>query len=78
MFLYIIKTKESGMLGRVNLGLSGVNVLWIFGDWDVTAVLGCDKDACVWYALYCRITCNLNANTDKAQKVILAEENVLY
>ncbi|XP_026547863.1 transmembrane protein 209-like [Notechis scutatus] len=32
MFLYIIKTKESGMLGRVNLGLSGVNVLWIFGD----------------------------------------------
>ncbi|KFW72041.1 Transmembrane protein 209, partial [Pygoscelis adeliae] len=32
MFLYIIKTKESGMLGRVNLGLSGVNVLWIFGE----------------------------------------------
>uniref|UniRef100_UPI00398E75BA transmembrane protein 209 n=1 Tax=Pristiophorus japonicus TaxID=55135 RepID=UPI00398E75BA len=32
MFLYIIKSKESGMLGRVNLGLSGVNVLWIFGD----------------------------------------------
>ncbi|XP_028810592.1 transmembrane protein 209 isoform X1 [Denticeps clupeoides] len=32
MFLFIIKTKESGMLGRVNLGLSGVNVLWIFGD----------------------------------------------
>ncbi|KAM3832690.1 transmembrane protein 209 isoform 2-T2 [Vipera latastei] len=32
MFLYIIKTKESGMLGRVNLGLSGVNVLWILGD----------------------------------------------
>ncbi|XP_067391037.1 transmembrane protein 209 isoform X2 [Emydura macquarii macquarii] len=32
MFLCIIKTKESGMLGRVNLGLSGVNVLWIFGD----------------------------------------------
>ncbi|KFV09731.1 Transmembrane protein 209 [Pterocles gutturalis] len=32
MFLYIIKTRESGMLGRVNLGLSGVNVLWIFGD----------------------------------------------
>ncbi|XP_032895939.1 transmembrane protein 209 [Amblyraja radiata] len=32
MFLYMIKTKESGMLGRVNLGLSGVNVLWIFGD----------------------------------------------
>ncbi|XP_062862552.1 transmembrane protein 209 [Trichomycterus rosablanca] len=32
MFLFIIKTKESGMLGRVNLGLSGVNILWIFGD----------------------------------------------
>ncbi|XP_064417280.1 mesoderm-specific transcript homolog protein isoform X2 [Latimeria chalumnae] len=32
MFLYIIKTKESGMLGRANLGLSGVNILWIFGD----------------------------------------------
>ncbi|XP_053572356.1 transmembrane protein 209 isoform X2 [Bombina bombina] len=32
MFLYIIKTKESGMLGRVNLGLSGVNILWIYGD----------------------------------------------
>lgn len=29
MFLYHIKTKEDGMLGRVNLGLSGVNVLWI-------------------------------------------------
>uniref|UniRef100_A0A671VHA4 Transmembrane protein 209 n=1 Tax=Sparus aurata TaxID=8175 RepID=A0A671VHA4_SPAAU len=32
MFLYVIKTKESGMLGRVNLGLSGVNILWIFKD----------------------------------------------
>lgn len=32
MFLYIIKTKEAGMLGRVNLGLSGVNILWIFGE----------------------------------------------
>ncbi|XP_060759149.1 transmembrane protein 209 isoform X2 [Neoarius graeffei] len=32
MFLYIIKSKESGMLGRVNLGLSGVNILWIFGE----------------------------------------------
>lgn len=30
MFLYVIKTKESGMLGRVNLGLSGVNILWIY------------------------------------------------
>ncbi|XP_070610595.1 transmembrane protein 209 isoform X4 [Erythrolamprus reginae] len=33
MFLYIIKTKNPACLGtRVNLGLSGVNVLWIFGD----------------------------------------------
>uniref|UniRef100_A0A672Z3C5 Transmembrane protein 209 n=1 Tax=Sphaeramia orbicularis TaxID=375764 RepID=A0A672Z3C5_9TELE len=32
MFLYVIKTKEAGMLGRVNLGLSGVNILWIFED----------------------------------------------
>ncbi|KAM9771718.1 transmembrane protein 209 [Syngnathus typhle] len=32
MFLYVIKTKESGMLGRVNLGLSSVNILWIFDD----------------------------------------------
>ncbi|XP_056133373.1 transmembrane protein 209 [Lampris incognitus] len=32
MFLYVIKVKESGMLGRVNLGLSGVNILWIFGN----------------------------------------------
>uniref|UniRef100_A0A3B3R118 Transmembrane protein 209 n=1 Tax=Paramormyrops kingsleyae TaxID=1676925 RepID=A0A3B3R118_9TELE len=32
MFLFVIKTKESGMLGRVSLGLSGVNILWIFGD----------------------------------------------
>uniref|UniRef100_A0A673YCZ8 Transmembrane protein 209 n=1 Tax=Salmo trutta TaxID=8032 RepID=A0A673YCZ8_SALTR len=32
MFLFVIKTKEAGMLGRVNLGLSGVNILWIFGD----------------------------------------------
>ncbi|XP_066580165.1 transmembrane protein 209 [Amia ocellicauda] len=32
MFLFVIKAKESGMLGRVNLGLSGVNILWIFGD----------------------------------------------
>uniref|UniRef100_A0A8C5HWL9 Transmembrane protein 209 n=1 Tax=Gouania willdenowi TaxID=441366 RepID=A0A8C5HWL9_GOUWI len=30
MFLYVIKCKESGMLGRVNMGLSGVNILWIF------------------------------------------------
>ncbi|XP_077450553.1 transmembrane protein 209 [Stigmatopora argus] len=32
MFLYVIKIKESGMLGRVNFGLSGVNILWIFDD----------------------------------------------
>ncbi|XP_062457332.1 transmembrane protein 209-like [Rhea pennata] len=32
MFLYIIKTKESGMLGRVNFGASGVNVLGVFGE----------------------------------------------
>ncbi|XP_052060873.1 transmembrane protein 209-like [Mytilus californianus] len=30
LFLHHIKTKEHGMLGRVNLGMSGVNVLWIF------------------------------------------------
>lgn len=28
-FLHHIKTKESGMLGRLNLGASGVNVLWV-------------------------------------------------
>ncbi|RUS77076.1 hypothetical protein EGW08_015159 [Elysia chlorotica] len=30
LFLYHIKVKESGMLGRVNLGMSGLNMLWIF------------------------------------------------
>ncbi|KAF7997041.1 hypothetical protein HCN44_005318 [Aphidius gifuensis] len=29
LFLYIIKTRDHGMLGRVNLGMSGVNVLWV-------------------------------------------------
>lgn len=29
LFLYIVKTREHGMLGRVNLGMSGVNVLWV-------------------------------------------------
>lgn len=29
LFLHHIKTKEHGMLSRVNLGLSGVNILWI-------------------------------------------------
>lgn len=28
-FLHHIKTRESGMLGRLNLGASGVNVLWV-------------------------------------------------
>ncbi|XP_076448001.1 transmembrane protein 209-like [Babylonia areolata] len=30
LFFYHIKTKEQGMLGRVNLGLSGLNIMWIF------------------------------------------------
>ncbi|KAH9508145.1 hypothetical protein Btru_054848 [Bulinus truncatus] len=30
LFLYHIKVKEGGMLGRVNLGMSGLNMLWIF------------------------------------------------
>ncbi|XP_072175558.1 transmembrane protein 209-like [Diadema setosum] len=29
LFLHHIKTKENGMLGRVNLGPSGVNILWV-------------------------------------------------
>ncbi|XP_012253137.2 transmembrane protein 209 [Athalia rosae] len=29
LFLYIVKTRDHGMLGRVNLGMSGVNVLWV-------------------------------------------------
>lgn len=29
LFLHIVKTQEHGMLGRVNLGQSGVNVLWV-------------------------------------------------
>ena len=28
-FLHHIKTKESGQLGRINLGISGVNMLWV-------------------------------------------------
>ena len=28
-FLHHIKTKESGMLGRINLGPSGINILWV-------------------------------------------------
>lgn len=30
LFLYHVKVKEGGMLGRINLGLSGLNILWIF------------------------------------------------
>ena len=29
LFLYIVKTRDQGMLGRVNLGTSGINVLWV-------------------------------------------------
>lgn len=29
LFLYIVKTRDHGMLGRVNLGPSGINVLWV-------------------------------------------------
>ncbi|KAL7301211.1 hypothetical protein TKK_0006178 [Trichogramma kaykai] len=29
LFLYTVKTRDHGMLGRVNLGMSGVNVLWV-------------------------------------------------
>ncbi|KAI0230898.1 transmembrane protein 209 [Lamellibrachia satsuma] len=32
LFLVHIKVKEHGMLGRVNLGMSGVNILWVLGD----------------------------------------------
>ena len=28
-FLHHIKTKENGMLGRINLGVSGINILWV-------------------------------------------------
>lgn len=30
LFLYHIKMEEHGMLGRINLGMSGLNILWIF------------------------------------------------
>jgi len=29
LFLHLVNTKEHGMLGRVNLGPSGVNLLWV-------------------------------------------------
>ncbi|CAG5101610.1 Similar to Tmem209: Transmembrane protein 209 (Mus musculus) [Cotesia congregata] len=32
LFLYIIKTRDHGMLGRVNLGMSGINILWVIDD----------------------------------------------
>jgi hypothetical protein len=31
-FLYHIKSKESGQLGRINLGISGVNMLWVINN----------------------------------------------
>ena len=31
-FLHHIKTKESGMLGRINLGCSGINILWVIDE----------------------------------------------
>ncbi|CAG0888197.1 unnamed protein product, partial [Darwinula stevensoni] len=31
LFLYHVKHKEGGMLGRVDLSLSGINVLWVYG-----------------------------------------------
>ncbi|XP_022195986.2 transmembrane protein 209 [Nilaparvata lugens] len=31
LFLHHVKSKEHGMLGRMNLGQSGVNMLWILG-----------------------------------------------
>ena len=29
LFLHHLKTTENGMLGRINLGPSGINVLWV-------------------------------------------------
>ena len=29
LFLHLIKTEEHGMLGRINFGSSGINVLWV-------------------------------------------------
>jgi len=29
LFLYKMKTDQHGMLGRINLGQSGLNVLWV-------------------------------------------------
>ena len=33
LFLHTIKMEKSGMLGRVNFGLSGLNMLWVL-DWN--------------------------------------------
>ncbi|ESO02150.1 hypothetical protein HELRODRAFT_188596 [Helobdella robusta] len=30
LFFYFIKTKEHGTIGRMSLGMSGINILWIF------------------------------------------------
>ncbi|XP_022081205.1 transmembrane protein 209-like isoform X1 [Acanthaster planci] len=32
LMLHHVKTKEHGMLGRVNLGMSGINILWVIDD----------------------------------------------
>ena len=32
LFFYILKTRNEGMLGKLNLGRSGMNFLWIFED----------------------------------------------
>lgn len=32
-FLYHVKKDENGMLGRVNLGMSGVNILWVLDEY---------------------------------------------
>ena len=32
LFLHLIKTREEGMLGRMNFGASGINVLWVLDD----------------------------------------------
>lgn len=29
LFLYTVKTRDHGMLGRVNAGSSGINILWV-------------------------------------------------
>jgi hypothetical protein len=29
LFLHYIKNKEGGVLGRINFGVSGINILWV-------------------------------------------------